>query len=288
VNVARWETMFALADVILENVVRPGLWDGLLIDVTCPGMYGIGSDDQVIDIARLGFATAREFGDAWATGHRTFAGRLRFLSPPGYLIVGNCGQDGEPDLFSGWMRENFPYQNGGPADDPWEANMLGNQWGQRGYLVDDTVYVAPRMSWLVSEPGYDSLSAETLRRLRYGLGSATLAGGVHSFARNEWERRRFWWFPEYAVNQYGRASTNSYWKGWLGAPLGRGRRLASGVWRRDFKRGLVLVNPTSGPLRVVPGGAWRRIRAALPGYTGARDAAFTLPARDGLFLLRAK
>jgi hypothetical protein len=285
VNVARGETMNALAGVILEDVVRPGLWDGLLVDVTCPRMYGIGAEDQIIDLARLGFSSVRDFSDAWGHGHRAFAGHLRLLSPSGYFLVGNCGQDGEADLWSGWMRENFPYQNAGPGDDPWEANMLGNVWGQRGYLAD-TVYVAPHMSWLISEPGYDSTSAETLRRLRFGLGSATLGSGVHSFARNEWDRRRFWWFPEYAVNQYGNASTNPYWKGWLGASLGRCRRLPSGMWRRDFKRGLDLVNPTTSAVRIVPGGYWRRIKAALPGYTGARDTAFTVPARDALFLLR--
>jgi hypothetical protein len=290
VNVAKPATMQALADLILTDVVWPGLWDGLFLDVSPARLYGITlSEQDTIDIARLGFASEMAFHAAWEASHRAFTARLRAGSPPGFPIMANWGEARELDLHNGWMIENFPFQNHGPQDDPWTGNMLYNQWRQPGYLVRDTACVRPTLNWIVSNPGYDSLSAETLRRHRYGLASVTLGNGAHSWCRCESEpRRRFWWFPEYAVNQYGKASTNGYWKGWLGAPLGPARRLASGVWRRDFKRGLVLVNPTNAFATVTPGGAFRRIRASLPGYDGRRDTAFTLPPRDGLFLLRAK
>lgn len=301
VNVSKLTTMVSVADVILADVVRPGLWDGLMIDITCSGAYALLGFGVAVDLARIGFANISELDAACRVAHRAFIERLRAGSPPGYVIVGNCGAGGERDLFSGWMRENFPWQNRSEEtnEDGWVANMIGNGWGQPGYLDDDDTYTPPTLNWLVSNRAYgDSLNAENLRRNRYGLGSATLGNGVHSFARDEWElRRRWWWFPEFAVNQYGNATSNPYWKGWLGRDHGRPWRFEGVatstntpvlVWRRDFQRGLDLVNPTGYAVRVVPGGWWRTIRAPLPGYTGARDTAFVVPARDALFLLRAK
>jgi hypothetical protein len=287
VNVAKPVTMATLAILIAGDITRSGLWDGLFIDVTCPKIHGIVAGEDTVDLARLGFASVAAFEEAWTRSHRGFLEALRGLSPPGFPIVGNCGPGGEP-LFNGWMRENFPWQNAGPGDDPWRANMIRNFYGAPGYLTDAERYMPPAASWLTWEPaGGDSTSPENLRRARYTNASATLGEGYASVARHEWERRRFWWAPENAVNQYGRATTNRYWRGWLGAPLGPAYAV-DGAWRRDFRRGVVLVNPTNSPIRIRLGGAYRRIRAALPGYDGRRDTAFTLPARDGLFLLKAK
>lgn len=287
VNVAKPVTMATLAILIAGDITRSGRWDGLFLDVTCPQVHGIVAGEDTVDLARLGFASVAAFEEAWARGHRGFLEALRGLSPPGFPIVGNCGPGGEP-IFTGWMRENFPWQNGGPGDDPWNANMLGNWFGQPGYLEDAERYLPPAESWLTWEPaGGDSMSPENLRRARYTNASATLGEGYASLARHEWERRRFWWYPEYAVNRHGRATPNGYWKGWLGAALGPAYPVDS-VWRRDFRRGLVLVNPTHYPITIALGGAYRRIRAALPGYDGRRDTVAVLPAGDGLFLLKEK
>jgi hypothetical protein len=292
VNTAKLETMLAIADTILSNVVRPGLWNGLMIDVTCTGAYSILGRSEPVDISRLGYTSISALDSACRSVHRSFMKRLRDGSPSSYIIVGNCGAGGERDLANGWMRENFPWQNRSEEtnEDGWTANMLKNGWGQPGYLMDEWEYVQPSMNWLVSNPGYgDSLSADNLRRHRLGLASATLGSGVHSFSRFEWDRHRYWWYPEYAVNQYGRATDNGYYKGWLGEALSTPGRTIEGAWRRDFKRGIVVVNPTSLPLTVQLGGAFRRIKSPIaPEYSGASGRTIALPARDAVFLLRMR
>jgi hypothetical protein len=75
---------------------------------------------------------------------------------------------------------------------------------------------------------------------------------------------------------------DDWWPGWqtdLGAPLGD-RYEWSGVQRRDFERGTVLVNPPDGPTRTLAlGGDW----ASLDGH--ARSGV-TLAGREGVVLLR--
>ncbi|MFN2299666.1 MAG: putative glycoside hydrolase [Anaerolineales bacterium] len=60
------------------------------------------------------------------------------------------------------------------------------------------------------------------------------------------------------------------------------------VWRRDFEGGIVLVNPTAEPRTVSLGGQFRKIRGTQdPAVNdGSVVSEVTLPARDGLILLR--
>lgn len=269
VNTSKLETMLAIADVLIQDVVLPGLWDGLLIDVTCPGAYSITGRTEEVDMARLGFANIPELDRACRIVHKQFIDRIRSQCPEGFSIVGNCGPSGEPSC-NGWMRENFPYQNAGPFDDPWYANMFGNQYGYPGYLNE--TYTVPQQSWLVSQPGYSQDSEESKRHMRFGLGTACLAGGVHSFGRHEWEPRRFWWYPEY--DNKGRG------KGWLGEALRPYKPLSNGAFMREFVNGAVIVNPSGTARSTYLADLYR------PVVSGAWKRAFSIPARDALFLIR--
>jgi hypothetical protein len=69
-----------------------------------------------------------------------------------------------------------------------------------------------------------------------------------------------------AIASEYRADPGNWWPAWdtdLGAPDG-GRRLEGGIYRRDFERGLVLVDPPAGPTRRIDlGGTYRNTSGAL-------------------------
>ena len=69
---------------------------------------------------------------AWSAATDTMASRLRARAGGSAVLVGNCGRGNKYAWFNGWMRENFPYQQGGT----WYSNMLGDV-GSRGYLRDE-------------------------------------------------------------------------------------------------------------------------------------------------------
>lgn len=60
------------------------------------------------------------------------------------------------------------------------------------------------------------------------------------------------------------------------------------AWRRDFQRGVALVNPTALPVTVPLGGTFRKIKGTQdPSVNDGRIVtSVTLPARDGIILLR--
>jgi len=97
-------------------VLNSGLWDGMFLDQYCNGILWSQSPAESIDFVRAGYPNAAAFDAAWLAGTDTLANRLRRLAGPDFLLVGNCGQGTKYAAFNGWMRENFPAQNGGTGN----------------------------------------------------------------------------------------------------------------------------------------------------------------------------
>lgn len=210
-----------LADLMYDVIVRTGEWDGVFFDVYCYTMSWTQDASQQIDYARAGYASLAQFESAWQAGSDTLANRLRRLSGPSVILAGNCAGSAHQSVFNGWMRENFPFQNGGT----WYDNVLSEP---HGYFADEANFVQPVHNWIFSALlGGDGAqySAENARRVRYGLGTAALASGFGVFGPSD--RRvqsgpyHSWWYDEYAVDRAtGRSSASLEHTGWLGEPLG--------------------------------------------------------------------
>ncbi|MCC6348288.1 MAG: hypothetical protein IT347_01685 [Candidatus Eisenbacteria bacterium] len=211
----------ALASLFHDAVVATGTWDGVFLDAYCDGILWAQSANEMIDFARAGYPSAAAFDAAWKAGSDTLASRLRALSGPTPILVGNCGYGTKYAWFNGWMRENFPNQGGGT----WYSNML-NDTG--GYLKDDEKFRQPVNNFIFSGAGYPGLPYDPLsqRQVRYGLGSAALGDGygVYGYIGRVTDVYPYWtwWYDEYAVDlSTGRSSTLGRDTGWLGRPLGR-------------------------------------------------------------------
>mgnify|MGYP000856752312 CR=1 FL=1 len=195
--------------------------DGLFCDWSTPTIAWTQTPRDSIDYRRAGWDSHRDWCRAYVEGHRLYAMTLRRLAGS-KLLVGNGGPSGERDLWNGWMRENFPHQNGGD----WYANMVQTPWGDHGYLADESLYVQPSLCFLSSIETGDSLA--DLRTLRLGLASASLTNGVHVMVkapllRDWWPR----WFPDYDAD--------------FGAPDGPAEPNGD-TWSRRFAKGYVLVD----------------------------------------------
>jgi hypothetical protein len=210
-----------IADFFNAELAQTGVWDGIFIDVFCPYIVWTQTPAESIDIARAGYATMAEFDAAWHAATDTLGDRLRRLAGPDFIMAGNCAQGVNYDAFNGWMRENFPNQNGGD----WYSNMFRRPGG---YLAGDTSFVKPLHNYISSIPtggAGQEYSAENARRVRFGLGSASLGEGYGVFNignRNALDSPyQSWWYDEYAVDLgTGRSSTSIQHTGWLGRALG--------------------------------------------------------------------
>ena len=191
------------------------------------------------------------------------AGVAPQLHKAGLLVVANIGGSTiMPGLWQKWngpldgaMEESFT--NGGAgrasiANGGWIPSLEHALWSQRhGKIALDHAVTATRSG------------------ARYGLATMLLvAGGKNLYSASRGYAHEVWW-PEYT-------SANA-----LGSPLGGYRRLRNGVYRRDFTRGVVLVNPHAKGARVV------RLGATYRGSGLGSTRSVTLRPTTGVVLVRS-
>ena len=211
----------AAADLYHDVVVGSGQWDGIFIDVLCSSIQFMESPAESVDFVRAGYSSYAAFNTAWGAAVDTLGDRLRRRSGPNFVLIGNCAQGTNYESFNGWMRENFPWQNGGS----WETNMFNDPGG---YLAGDLRFRTPHNNYISTIPpfaGGAPYTAENARRVRYGLASAALGDGYGVFnegAPSTSDKSYMsWWFDEYAVDlATGASSSSLQHTGWLGQPLG--------------------------------------------------------------------
>lgn len=191
---------------------------------------------------------------------------------PGKLMIGNIADWGESIAV---FPELDKYLDGGVME-----SMIGQSWsveswgGWSGmmswYRKMYNATVGPKLTMFAVDG-----AANDYRTFRYAYASCLLDDGV--FHYNPTFSPPFAWFDEYD-NRLGRAlagPTTSAWK--------------NGVYRRDFERGIVLVNPKGNGARTVDlEQEYRRIAGTQdPSVNnGQTTRQVTLQDRDGIVLMR--
>ncbi len=209
----------SIADLFYNAIVSTGIWDGMFVDLYCDDIGWTQSPAESIDYVRAGYTDQGTFLQSYSAGADTLASRLRRLCGSSTILVGNCGQGTRYALFNGWMRENFPYQNGAT----WYENMFR---AVGGYFTDDASFRQPTNNFIFTMVGgLFPYTADNLRKERFGLASATLGEGFGVFGPGDsyvMDAPFYqWWFDEYAVDlSTGRASGLLQDTDWLGAALG--------------------------------------------------------------------
>ena len=214
VDLANQATVDSLVSILARDVIGSRLYDGLFVDLISETMAWTAGADS-FDYERAGYPSAEAYEQAWQAGHRRYAAGLRAAAPPGFTITMNWAVPDEKAWVNGRIREDFPYQAAGT----WQANMLA-------VFEEERTYLQPPAQWLntMCDPCDDSLAANNRRKVRFGLGSATLCEAYHTISENDrpsHTQRWNWWYDEYAVDlATGRASRRREDTGWLGTAMG--------------------------------------------------------------------
>ncbi len=261
VNGERWNAF--LPRFVQERIVSTGLWDGVLYDNSwenitffAGGMVDLNRDGQLESVAAAD-ASWREGLRALYTGTRT---RL-----PNALVLENDGPR-YADAVHGLQFENFP--NGG-----WSA-VSGR------IVTAGGAALAPRLI-AVNTNTANAGNSTAYKKFRYGLASALLFDAYSGFDYGDQDHGQAWWYDEYDTV--------------LGAPGpsparldGKGTGWQTGVWRRDYGRGTVVVNSGATEKTVRLSGEFERIHGKQdPAVNnGTIGNTITLAAQDGIVLLK--
>jgi hypothetical protein len=244
------------ADNVLAEMGSKG-WDGVFMDDTNPSM------EYHYDVARVAKYPTDAAYQA-ATGSALAAIGARFKAA-GKLTVPNFGfWKDYPSVINGWLRhvdggmnENFVKVGTSAAADSYDRASV---WESQLQSIKDAEAQGKLYLGVSHSANDDGLAA------RYGYATMLLAGaGNASFAMHGDYTNENW----FSVYDYA-----------IGTPSAAETKDASGVHRRKFSNGLVLVNPTAAAVRVQFGG----------NYTGSgltNATAATLQPHAALVLAKA-
>jgi|GEM_PF-107132 len=254
-----------LVDFYDREIMSSGLWDGFFFDNAWQTVTQVS---QNIDIDADGRAdSAAKINQCWQDSYREFFRLLRARLGPRAIIIGN-GDGAYQDYLNGRMFEGFPeYWEGG-----WTGSIKCYQAAADGFK--------PRIN-LINSDTSNTGNKYDYQSMRFGLASALLFDGYYSFDYGTQLREQLWWYDEYDAD--------------LGEPSSPAKNLLSastaiqtGVWQRDFSRGLVLINSTDRPQTIDFDAEYEKLRGSQDRETnsGLIINRITLPAQDGIILLK--
>ena len=247
-----------------EQILSSGLWDGVFYDNTFPNITFFAGEDTDADNDGVK-DDAGAANEAWRQGMIKIFEITRRLTGPDKLILGNGGTIYAP-YFNGRLFENFPR-------DGWATELAG-------YKKIAASAQVPRVA-IINSNTENTGKRDDYQKMRFGLGSALLFDGFYSFDDGDQRHNQTWWYDEYGVN--------------LGAPISEAKNISAGdseirpgLWRRDFERGMALVNSADEPKTANLDGEYERLRGIQDAdvNSGERNSSFTVPPKDAIILLR--
>ncbi len=226
VNLQGYKLNELLPHFVHEKLQVSGLWDGVFYDNIWGDIAWVGSGN--LDFDNDGKReSALVSNSLWAAGTAKMLNLTRTLCGSNFIILGN-GRIHWPyqSILNGSMLEAFPssWENGGT----WSGSM-------ESYKKLPTLNAKP----LVSVVNVFDKDKTNYRLMRYGLASTLLGEGYFSFDYDVSNHGQTWWYDEYAV-KLGTSQSEPY-----NLLDSENETWQPGLWRRDFKNGVAIVNSTN-------------------------------------------
>jgi hypothetical protein len=244
----------------LAQQVADGQYDGIMFDSASPSLLqgwcggtGANQDPRLAGTAAKDTPFAELGGTTWIDAWQTWITALNAaLAAKGIPLIPNDGP-----FVTGWDSTHYGITAGVFSEGFADPTFAESDWkASANELL--ALSLADRLLILQN---YLSASSDVARRMYY-LGNYLLVKGHHTyldyFAGGPLE-----WYPEWSLD--------------LGAPSGAqatdvSAMLSGGVYRRDFAKGSVLVNPSASPVTVTITG-----NQVVPQGGGAIDATAATP-----------
>ncbi|MFA5128342.1 MAG: putative glycoside hydrolase [Patescibacteria group bacterium] len=258
-----------LPEFVAREILSQPYWDGVFYDNAWDSVSWMPSGSE-IDLNRDGQAESSATSDQkWREGMNKIYRRTRELAP-GKIVMGNQAGGASGKIYfsnlNGISIEHFHKYN-------W-TDVLNNYF----FILNNGQ--TPKTTILNCNTE-NTGRQDDYARMRFCLASTLLGDGYFSFDYGDQAHNQTWWYDEYGV--------------FLGKPINSAYNIAdgstkisSGVWRRDFQNGIVLVNSGSTSKTINLGEEFEKIHGSQDKTvnSGAIVKSIYLSPKDGIILLR--
>lgn len=255
-NGQRWTDY--VANFVTTKILSTQLWDGIFYDNAWDNITHFAGN--AIDLNGDGMVDPNLDGN-WRDGMRALYRATRQLAP-GAILVGNGTTRAYQSDLDGMLLENFL-----PAS--WSQTMATYRSNQ---AAGQTTFINANTGNTGGNTNY--------QQMRFGLASTLLENGYYSYDHGDQDHGQTWQYDEYKVN-LGEPAGDSY-------AANNTPHYQADVWRRDFVRGVAIVNSTPVAQTVALGGEYEKIRGTQDTSvnSGAIVSEAWLAGYDGALLLK--
>jgi hypothetical protein len=246
----------------LEAQVKAGDYDGIMFDSASPALLqaecggtGAGQDPRLAGTAAHDTSFAELGNTTWIQAWQTWMTKLNGdLAAKGIPLIPNTGA-----FVTGWDTTDYTLTAGIFSEGFASPSFAMTDW----QASTNELLKLASLDRIMILQNYLSSASDVATRMYY-LGNYLLVKGHHAyldyFAQGPLE-----WYPEWGID--------------LGAPTSAATTdvttmKSGGVYRRDFTKGSVLVNPTSSAVNVSLGATYQQV---IPTGGGAVDTSGTTP-----------
>lgn len=284
-NFTKSSVVTKFINYLADRQSHTGVFDGVYFDGVLDTISWLGP----IDIDNNGTPESSEVVDrTWEQSMKDILVKTREYYGNDFIIhVNGSYRDFNPQIINGMTFEDvFNQLNAAHPDVASQYDSLLSTYLK---FVKDTSY--PRSTtilqgstvssgyepWNLSEGQQNALledGFDNYRIMRLGLGTALLGQGYYAYDLNDRWRGQLWFYDEYDVD--------------LGKSLGDPVKIKTGLWRRDFENGIVVVNGTGTAQTVTLNGTFHEINGTQDRTAngGRTVTAPSIPALDARIYLR--
>lgn len=253
-----WQTW--LVDYINLNYLQKNrFWDGVFFDNCWDNVSWLNFS---LDLNRDQQSDGQELADRlWSESYKQLLGYAQQKFSADKLVICNGGTQYQ-ELYNGRMFESFPAASEGG----WPENLKSYQTTGDYSIINSNTK--------------NNGNYANFQEMRFGLTSSLLANGYFSFDYGDQNHGQLWWYDEYDY--------------YLGSPTKQPVNLLNqqdsdfspGVWRRDFDRGIVLVNSTAEQRLINLEGDYETIKRSAINQSSQLINQLELLPNDGEMLLK--
>jgi len=252
-----------LSNLVKNDIMSRDVWDGIFYDMVYDKIEWLNNGDIGVS------------NKYWQEHIQDLINRTRSKISPKVLVINLDKINSYESGLNGVMMENFP------------SSHLSNDWATliNYYLNELPLKTENPKIFIINANTNNSGQMTSYQEMRFGLTSTLLGDGYYSFDHGDQTHSQVWWYDEYNIS-LGKAQTHA-----RNLLKPNNYTIKSGLWRRDFENGIVLVNSTNQKqdyifsqeeFEKINGTQDRRVN------NGARVNLISLEPNDGIVLLKTR
>jgi len=251
-----------LPEFVKTELMDTGNWDGVFYDNI---LYGVKSTNNgQVDIDNNYRVDDQEWVDqAWREGSLELLKNTRKLIGADKILMVNSSSYGV-EYINGRLYETWP--------DKWQGGWKKQMKDYKN--LEKNIKYNPQV--IVLNPNTENTGNQNdFKKVRFGLVSTLQGNGYFAFDWGTQDHSQLWWYDEYDAE--------------LGYPNSVSKEIKSGVLRRDFTKGVAIVNATNKSQMIDLGaGVYEKLRGSQDPIVnnGELVKKVTVGPQDGIILLR--